>query len=659
MMTTHILNLQALFEGRQSIQRVPLGWDWFVVRCGLFFEKKPNTDALLHQARRVLNLEDEISKLSFEELQSQLLDMRSLFRMGKEQDADLIRAMALIREMAHHIRKEKPYATQVAGALGILQNCIVEMATGEGKTLTAALAAVVAGWRGKGCHVVTSNDYLATRDAATMQKFYAACGLSSAAVAQDHEPVQRKMAYACDITYLTSKDAAADFLRDQINLGQNTSYERVLTRVIAGQPMPDLVQRGLSYAIVDEADSVLCDGGSTPLVISTPRENAPRVEQYITASEIADTLKSGVHFKTNRTYREASLTDLGKKNVIATTLQKNAWAKRSRAIELVTQALEAREFFKKDVQYVIHEEKVVIVDEGTGRIMPDHEWRDGLHQAVSAKEGTEVVPPRATSMQTTFQDFFLRYKVLGGMTGTAWEARRELLHFYRLSVVRIPTHRACRRKRVYRFFHQSTHDKIADIVRCIEAERQKGRAVLVGTKSIKASESISEALTERHIPHEVLTALQHEQEADIIARAGHPHAVTVATNMAGRGTDIKLVAEVKEHGGLHVILTEMHTSARIDRQLYGRSGRQGDPGSWADIICMEDDLLLTLPAWVRRILHTLLNIKGMHTITHSLLWTIVTLAQYLGDRKALRMRKNMIKHNQQFTDMMSYSGKKH
>ncbi len=565
--------------------------------------------------------------------------------------------MALVREMAFRVRKEKPYKTQIAGALGILQNCIVEMATGEGKTLTVAIASVIAAWRGKGCHVVTSNDYLASRDAEIMQEFYAACLLTSASVTQDDEPDARKRAYACDVTYLTSKEAAADFLRDQINLGQNNSYERVLARSLMGEGLPNLVQRGLSCAIVDEADSVLCDGGSTPLVISLPKDNAPRIEQYLAASKIADAMKAGKDFKINLQYREVTLTDVGKKNVLASILPPNAWAKRARAVELVTQALEAREFFKQDVHYVMHEEKVVIVDEGTGRIMPDHEWRDGLHQAVSAKEGVEVIPPRSTSTQITFQDFFLRYKTLGGITGTAWEARKEFLQFYRMSTVRIPTHKPCLRKRSNRAFYITEEEKILNIIQNVQNEYENGRAILVGTKSIKSSEKISEALTKLNVPHEVLNALQHEKEADIVAKAGHTKAVTVATNMAGRGTDIKLMPNVREKGGLHVILTEMHSSARIDRQLYGRSARQGDPGSFDDIISLEDDLFLALPRWQTKLLHSLLLVKKMQNYTEPLLWLIAKFCQYLLDIKTFKMRKQMLKSSHQFNDMLSYSGK--
>ncbi|MCL1939748.1 MAG: prepilin peptidase [Desulfovibrionaceae bacterium] len=647
-----------VFAGRDKPRRVPLGWDWAVARCELLFAAKPKASRLLEQARNVLGMEAECAALAEEELYGQLDEARIIFRLGRETETDLVRAMALVRETAFRVRCERPYLPQVAGALGILQNCIVEMATGEGKTLTAALAAVIAGWRGKGCHVVTSNDYLAARDGEIMAAFYRACFLSSASVTQDNTPEERKAAYACDITYLTSKEVTADFLRDQMALGKVNTHARILTRTLTGQDVPRLVQRGLASAIVDEADSVLCDGGSTPLIISVPKDNAPSVEQYLTASQIADSMQAGRDFRVNHKYREARLTDMGRKKVMDS--QKNprtAWARRTRALELVLQAVEAREFFQPSVHYVVREGKVVIVDEATGRIMPDHEWRDGIHQAVSAKEGVEVVPPRATSAQSTFQDFFLRYRILGGMTGTAWEARREFLQFYRLAVVRIPTHRPCIRYRCYHAFHVTHEEKIRDIVNEAAREHAKGRPVLVGTKSIEASEHVSAALTKAGIVHEVLNAVQHEREAEIITLAGRKNAVTVATNMAGRGTDIKLEDSVREHGGLHVILTELHSSVRVDRQLHGRAGRQGDPGTVAEIIAMEDDLFATIPAWVRRLLKELLRTTVAGVRARKIAWKIAALCQWFGDRRAFRMRKQMIQSNRHFADMISYSGK--
>lgn len=649
---------QQFFVGRDSSREVPLGWDWAVARIELLFTPKPKASVLLAQAQQVLGLKDSYIDFSAEDLYLKLRNYRTRFRLGRETDEDLLHAMALVCETAYRIRAERPYLPQVACALGIFKSCIMEMATGEGKTLSTALAAVIEGWRGKGCHVITSNDYLATRDAKEMKQFFTACLLSSRSITQDSSPEERQEAYAADITYLTSKDVVADFLRDQMALGKMSTYERMLARSLCNYEMPMTVQRGLHCAIVDEADSVLCDGGSTPLIISVPKDNAPSPEQYITASSLAGNMALGTDYRVNYEFREAQLTDSGRLKVLKTVQDvAEPWAKRTRAVELVLQAVEAREFFKNSVHYVMMDEKVVIVDEATGRIMPDHEWRDGLHQAVSAKEAVEVIPPRATSAQSSFQDFFLRYKHLGGMTGTAREAKKEFLQFYRLPVIPIPTNVPCRRVISKRVCCTTFEEKIRVIVEDVRQEYSKGRAVLVGTKSIETSEDISKALSEVGIGHEVLNAVHQEREAEIVQLAGQHKAVTVATNMAGRGTDIKLQSSVKESGGLHVILTELHSSARIDRQLHGRAGRQGDPGSVAEVICLEDELIKKSSPPIRYYLKFFCTTPVFRSASHYFFWKLAGFAQWLENARGFRMRKSMIKNNDYFSEMISYSGK--
>ncbi len=657
MSLSDIFTYNDFFLGRNKSRFVPLGWDWFVMRIEEMLTPRIKTNDLVKEAEKVLLLDDEISALSDEELYTQLENHRTLFRLSRESADDKVRAMALVREVAFRIRREKPYMCQVAGALGILENTITEMATGEGKTLTAALAVVLAAWRGKGCHVVTSNDYLAARDAEIMSEFYNACFLSCASITQESTPQERKKAYASDITYLTSKDVVADFLRDKMVLGEIRSHEDMLVHCLSKKAAPEILQRGLFYAIVDEADSVLCDGGSTPLIISVPKDNSPTVEQYQEASKLADSMKVGTDFRINHRFREVNLTDLGKKKVLESIKAPNKWAKKLRAIELTLQALEAREFFFVSVHYVVHEGKVIIVDESTGRIMPDHEWRDGIHQAVSAKEKVEVVPPRATTAQSTFQDFFLRYKNLGGMTGTAWEARKEFLQFYRLPVVPIPTNRPCIRYSSYKAFHSTHEEKVNDIIANIVQEHKKGRAVLVGTKSIEASEEVSSALEKLGIVHEVLNALLFEREADIIALAGRKNAVTVATNMAGRGTDIKLNDEVRAQGGLHVVVTELYHSSRVDRQLLGRCGRQGDPGTTAEIISISDDIFRNMSTYTLKFVKFLLKVPVLNKAAKSLAWKIALKFQKKEDGKAFKMRKNMVKGNRRFAELLSYSGR--
>ena len=653
------INAERFFSGRAKPRQVPLGLDWVVARMELLFAARPKRSQLLEQAGRVLAMKSRVEVLSDSELAAALEESRQLFRLGQEQERDVLYALALVSETSFRIRKERPYLPQVAGALGILRHCIVEIATGEGKTLVAALAAVLTGWRGRGCHVVTSNDYLASRDEQHMADLFRACNVSSASVTATSSPEERKNAYNQDVTYLTSKEAAADFLRDQIALGELRSHTRFLIHALHGGQSPPLTQRGLFSAIVDEADSVLCDGGATPLIISVPRPDAPSVDQYLAASAIAGQLVLGPEYRINVRFREARLTDLGKKKLVQQLGKTGkAWAPRPRAMELVLQALEARHFFQNAVHYVVRDGKVVIVDEATGRIMPDHEWRDGIHQAVAAKEGLEVVPPRATSAQTSFQDFFLRYKNLGGMTGTAWEARSEFLQFYSLLVVPIPTHRPCLRRVTFRDFYRVNGDKLRGVARCTAEAHATGRPVLIGTRSIEASEKVSAALRQAGIAHEVLNAVQHDREAEIVALAGRPGAVTVATNMAGRGTDIKLGQDVKELGGLLVILTEMHASRRIDRQLHGRSGRQGDPGAVAELISLDDALFEAVPRPLRRVLHLLLAAAGMlRRPACALAWNIAALLQWQGDRRAFHQRRQMLFANRKFAEMISYSGK--
>ena len=598
--------------------------------------------------------------LSDAELRAALEKSRQVFRLGRDREGDVLQALALVCEMSSRIRGERPYLPQVAGVLGILRRCVVEIATGEGKTLVAALAAVLTGWRGRGCHVVTANDYLAARDARDMSGLFRACGVSSAPVVSTSSHEERKSAYDRDVTYLTSKEAAADFLRDQLALGELRSHARVLINSLRGGELPRLTQRGLFCAIVDEADSVLCDGGATPLIISMPRRDAPSVEQYLKASALAEQLRLGADYRINIRFREARLTDLGRRKVLSGLLGPGpAWAARPRAVELVLQALEARHFFQNAVHYVLRDGKVIIVDEATGRIMPDHEWRDGLHQAVAAKEGLEVLPPGATSARITFQDFFLQYKMLSGMTGTAWEARNEFLQFYALFVVKIPPYRPCLRKLAHRGFHRALEEKLRDIAALAAEAHALGRPVLVGTRSIEASEKVSAALTRAGIGHDVLNAVQHEREAEIVALAGRAGSVTVATNMAGRGTDIKLGEGVKETGGLLVILTEMHASGRIDRQLHGRSGRMGDPGSAAEIICLEDALFEACPRSLRLFLRLLLNLEGaLRGPGRALAWKIAGLLQWLGDWRAFHQRRRMLFSSRKFAEMISYSGKR-
>lgn len=645
--------LEQKYAASAPPEKIPLGVAWMVARLENLCRPRPCARLLNRQAEAVMAQEERYAGMRDQALAHELAAIRGVFRLQRDTRQDVMQALALLRELAFRVTGLRPYACQIAGALGIFEHCIVEMATGEGKTLTAALAAAVVSLRGKGCHVLTSNDYLAARDAGSMADFFAAAGVSCGAVTQGMSPTERCAAYAQDITYMTSKEVVADFLRDRLALGELDNPIRLLTRALCRQTVPLTVQRGLYCAIVDEADSVLCDGGGTPLIISTPDPGAPAVEQYQAASDLAVRMQRGQDYLANPVFREIKLTDEGRQR-LAQTLGERPWAKPGRAAELLAQALEAREFFYEAVHYVVQEGKIVLVDEATGRIMPDHEWRDGMHQAVAAKEGLAIVPPKTTSAQSTFQDFFRRYPVMGGMTGTALEARNELYQFYDLHVVKIRPHRPVRRRISARRLHQSTCAKVADVVRIVSERQAKGQPVLVGTSSIDASMRVSTALTEAAVPHETLNAVHHSREADIVAQAGQYGRVTVATNMAGRGTDIKLTPQTSDLGGLLVILTERYSSRRVDRQLHGRSGRQGEPGEVMEIISLEDTLFAHHPIW-RGLLKLL---SALPLGGNRLAFAAVACLQWHSARRETALRRRMVKANQQFARMISYKGQR-
>jgi preprotein translocase subunit SecA len=417
-------------------------------------------------------------------------------------------------------------------------------------------------------------------------------------------PQQRRDAYDADVTYCTNKEVTADFLRDRLMLGRERSLASVLLGKLVdpGSARADrLVMRGMEYAIVDEADSVLIDEAVTPLIISGDSPNAESAEAYQQAAQLASQFEPTVHYRTDHRYHEIRLTDLGRQLLDQSRQGRGSvWAGFRRSEELVIQALTARDLYRPGKQYVVREGKVVIVDEFTGRLMPDRTWRDGLHQAVEAKEQLKVQPFKQTLARVSFQNFFRLYRRLAGMTGTAAEARAELWQIYRLPVVRIPTHRPCIRHKFADRIYTTADQRWAAIVEEIQRVHHEGRPVLIGTRSVQASEHLSALLTEADLDHQVLNAERHAEEAAIIAQAGQSGRITVATNMAGRGTDIKLGAGVAQRGGLHVIATERHEATRIDRQLFGRAARQGDPGSAIAIISLEDELIQHhAPKWAK------------------------------------------------------------
>jgi preprotein translocase subunit SecA len=523
--------------------------------------------------------------------------MQTLFRRQKPLLPEQVdAALALLVEMADRTLGMRPFPVQAMCALALDSGYLAEMRTGEGKSLTATLAGVLAGWTGRPCHILTTNEYLAGRDATGFSEFYEACGVSVGAVIGQMEERQRQSIYRADVVYTTSKELLADFLRDRIKLGALYHPQRRLLREIM-EPYRRLdeamVLRGIDTAIIDEADSVMVDEAVTPLIISARQENKWLVEAAEAAHAQVSIFEAKTDFTVDEKYREITFTDEGYERLAElSTRLPGIWRGTSRREEIMRQAIIAREFYKLNQHYVLEDNKIVIVDEFTGRLMHNRSWGNGLHQAVESKEGLALTDPTETLARLSFQRFFRVFRRLSGMTGTAKEASGEFWHIYGLPVMTIPPNRPVVRESWEPSHFVDSESKWQAIAAEIIAVRETGRPVLVGTKSVKSSEEIALRLAERRLPYRLLNAVNHAEEATIVAEAGGERTVTIATNMAGRGTDIKLSPKVAGLGGLHVIIAERNDSGRIDRQLIGRCGRQGDPGSTRIFASLEDDLMV-------------------------------------------------------------------
>lgn len=646
---------------RKASKELPQGldavWDWGV---GLSKRAARRVKHLLGEANQAIGTWDKkLAELSDARLKEQAHEMHDLVRLGRDARADRLCAYAIVREVAARKMGLKAYPVQVAGALAIDSGCVAEMATGEGKTLTATMPATVAGWRGRGCHVLTTNDYLAQRDAEEYGDVYRFCGLSVGHITQESTPEERRKAYLCDITYCTNKEATADYLRDRMSLGRTRGLSSALLASIASghsSGTDKLVQRGLEFAIVDEADSILIDEGVTPLIISGQAPNAQQVEAFTEAASMAADMDRDVHYKVNEKYREVELTESGFDRLEELSAEFGGiWRGWRRSEELIIQSLTAKELYVCDKQYVVQDDKIVIVDDFTGRLMPDREWRDGLHQAVSAKESLEVEAPKATYARVSFQRFFRHYRHLAGMTGTAVEATSELWQIYHLPVVVIPTNRPRIRQLPPDRVFVTEKEKWNAVIAEVKLVHQTGQPMLIGTRSVRNSETLSSMLTEAELDHQVLNAVRHEEEANVVAEAGQPGRITVATNMAGRGTDIKLGRGVADNGGLYVLATERHESGRIDRQLYGRSGRQGDPGISQAFVSLEDELPIRyatkLSAAVRK---RYAGRKG--NVASVVTRKLFGFAQFNAERMALRQRKGVLRTDDWLDEYLGFAG---
>jgi len=527
----------------------------------------------LPTVQKINSLEPEIRKLSDAQLQAKTTEFRDRVEKGETLDSLLPEAFAVCREAGARVLGMRHFDVQLIGAIAMHNGQIAEMKTGEGKTLVATLACYLNALSGKGVHVVTVNDYLAQRDSEWMGQVHKFLGLKVGCIINDQDPVERKAQYAADITYGTNNEFGFDYLRD--NMKPALEY---------------YVQRDLNFAIVDEVDSILVDEARTPLIISGPSESKP--DLYHSADAAIKHLKKDIDYTHDEKSKNVTLTEDGVRKTEQLLKVENLYAPdHLDLVHHVHCALRAYATMKRDIDYVVREGEVIIVDEFTGRLMPGRRWSDGLHQAVEAKEGVQIQSENQTLATITLQNYFRMYNKLSGMTGTAVTEEEEFQKIYGLGVIVVPTNRPIQRVDNNDLVYRNEAGKFRAVVNDIKEKHDAGRPTLVGTVSISKSERVSKLLNRLSIPHNILNAKQHEREAEIIANAGQAGAVTIATNMAGRGTDIVLGEGVTEAGGLHVIATERHESRRIDNQLRGRSGRQGDPGSTQFFLSLEDDLM--------------------------------------------------------------------
>ena len=591
------------------------------------------------------------------ELADETLRLRyALHRAGFE-TALVARCFALVRETARRKLGLAHYDTQLLGGLAILHGTIAEMETGEGKTLMATLPACAAALAGIPVHVITVNDYLATRDTEWMRPVYEALGISVGTVVAGMDQDARRGAYACDVTYCTNKQVAFDYLRDRLHLRKYASRLALRLADAGGETRlhEQLMLRGLCFGIVDEADSVLVDEAVTPLIISRPGDTRHKQEIYQQALEFAHRLDEARDYRVDARERRIELTESGSEHLREICDQaEGLWRNTRYREDLVLQALKADVLFHRDRQYLVRDGKVDIVDEFTGRVMADRSWEHGLHQMIEVKEDCEITGEQETLGRISYQRFFRRYLMLGGMTGTASELATELKSVYRLRVFRIKPYRRVRRRGLRSILLRTETEKWQRIVARISELHAEGRPVLVGTRSVAASEHLGELLDAAGIANRVLNARQDADEAEIISTAGFRGQVTVATNMAGRGSDIRLDDAALALGGLHVIATERHESRRIDRQLFGRCGRQGDPGSYEAITSLEDELITRYGSAFGCVL--VRAIWRLPWVARPLAAWLTHAAQQAAEKKNSTLRRRVLRSEDYLENVLAFSG---
>ena len=573
----------------------------------------------------------------------------------------IVKAFAVIREVSGRTLGKRHFDVQLFGGWIMINGKLAEMQTGEGKTLTTTLPACTAALAGIPVHIITANDYLAQRDAEIMTPLYQRLGLHSGAVIEGMDLDQRKKNYQCDIVHTTNKQIAFDYLRDRIDVADDTGPLRFQFRQILRRQQPrtggQLLLRGLCFALIDEADSVLIDEANTPLIITKTIPNETNPEYYADALSLASTLVIDIDYTIDQKDKSVELTPAGEENLADVVLTMSKfWRNKRRSKMLVKQALAATHLYKKNEQYIVNEGKIQIIDEATGRIMADRSWEQGLHQMIEVKEGCDISELREPQARISYQRFFSRYLYLGGTSGTISEVSEELQRVYGLDVIKVATNRVSKRQLMAELVFRDDATKKQALLDRIRQLHEQHRAILIGTASVEESEYIGSLLQEEAISHRILNAKQDQFEAEIIAQAGQPQAITVATNMAGRGTDIALSEEVSQAGGLHVISLNRNDSLRVDRQLYGRCARQGDPGSAEAMLSLEAPFLLNYYS------STILKLLAKLTREHKPLPVFISklilrLPQLRKERQQSQSRKTLMKQDRKLQRILAFSGK--
>jgi len=593
-------------------------------------------------ADKVNAFEPAMMQLSDEDLHNKKTYFQNQLDKGQSVDELLPEMFAVVREVARRQLNMRHFDVQLIGGKVLFEGKVAEMKTGEGKTLVATLPVYAMAVSGHKVHVVTVNEYLAKRDANWMKPVYEALGLTVAYIHSNQTTEEKKAAYAADVVYGTNYEFGFDYLRDNMALS-----------------LEDIVQQGLDYAIVDEADSVLIDEARTPLIISGPGQEDTRI--YYELAKLARRMVPGVDFDIEEKERNVILHESGAHKVERFVKTDNLYApENADLLRKVLQALRAEYLYKSEVDYIVKDGEVIIIDEFTGRLMYGRRYSDGLHQAIEAKEGVQVKGESQVLALISYQNFFKLYNKIAGMTGTAASAANEFSGIYNMDVVVVPTNKPMIRVDLPDVIYSSEEGKFRAIVADIKERHAKGQPVLIGTRSVEKSEKLSRMLKKEGIPHEVLNAKYHEKEAEIIAKAGQRGAVTVATNMAGRGVDIVLGEGVAELGGLHVIGSERHEARRIDDQLRGRSGRQGDPGSSQFYLSLEDELLKLYGGDTLKGIFDKLHVEEDDRIEHPLLTRAIETAQKRVENYHYEIRKRLLDYDKCFgsTKRVHLQGKK-